>query len=100
VFNVIGPNSRVGDQVAYDAEGGVVEMATDVVLESDGWRVLWSRAAESGLEITDQVRHEAALALSEARIRLDPHDPSGVQVQPKRRRLLATRRRRQGDNRG
>jgi len=28
VFNVIGPNGGVGDQVAYDAEGGVVEMAT------------------------------------------------------------------------
>lgn len=75
-FNVVGPSGRLVDLAACDAEGRTVEMATDVVLEQDGWRVFWSRAVESGLEVDDEIRLRAANALFDARERRRQRDGS------------------------
>ncbi len=106
VFAIAGPKGRPGEQTAYDSEGRPVEIATDLVLEKDGWRVFWSRAVESGLEVTEEVRRDAEKALSEAQDRsnhLDAAFSSGVaeggqrRASPVWRRLLVLRRRRNGN---
>lgn len=97
---------RKDDQVSkrpYDSDGRPVEMATDLVLEKDRWRVLLSRAVESGLGVTEEVRRYAEKALSDAQDRWDHLEAprSGVvdhgrQRTPVWRRLFVRRRGRNG----
>lgn len=69
VFEIVSPHGMVREQAAYDDDGRPVEMACDEVLSEDGLRVLWSRPAEAGWQVTGEVRRRAEDALSEAKAR-------------------------------